>query len=144
MMYAVLFFLFSFIPFTTQAEIVDVTSVDHMMQEMKNTNKQVFFYFFSDACSPCNRLKADSDEWGHRLSDQVKMLRVNVYRFPEFLRTYPVKGVPSMMMVDAQGQEIVSKSGTQGVMHLMSTYEKFLQTPEEITLATFMEEVRKR
>ena len=86
---------------------------DHLMTESRNANKPVIIDFSADWCSPCREL--DAVTFHH--PDVVKqaerhftLIKVDVTKggnpvHERLLKQYKIKGVPTIVFVDAQGQE---------------------------------------
>lgn len=98
------------------------TDINQAMQEAKNTNKSIFVDFYADWCSYCQMMDDEaflSPEVKEKLTQNYVLLKVDVDENPDLSSKYQAYGLPTMLILDANGNEVKRISGYQSSEQLL-------------------------
>jgi thiol:disulfide interchange protein len=80
------------------------------------TGKPIFIDMYADWCGPCRMLAEDyftRDDYKEVLS-QCVLLKINIDNFPDIADEYGVQSIPTLILSDADGNEIDRITGVMG------------------------------
>lgn len=127
---------------SASAQILDIESIAQYEQEVKDSSKQVFVQFTASWCSPCRWVQSEENEWNNRLDERVKIVRVDIQKFPELSRRFNVVSVPHLNMVNARGETLLTKVGTKAIVDLLSKYENSIKDSESFCVQEFVSQAK--
>jgi len=78
--------------------------------EVLKADKTVLVDFWAEWCGPCKMMIPVLDEVASSMSDEVKILKVNVDKNPESPSKYGVRGIPTLMLFKS-GELVDTKVG---------------------------------
>lgn len=91
------------------------------------TGKPVFVDMYADWCGPCRMLADDyfsRDDYKEVLS-QCVLVKINIDNFQDLAAQYNVESIPTLLLLDSQGNELDRITGVMG------SPESFLPMIEE-------------
>jgi len=89
---------------------------DAAMSVAAETGKPVFIDMYADWCGPCRMLADDyftRDDYKQVLS-QCILLKINIDNYPEIADEFGVQSIPTLILSDADGNEIDRITGVMG------------------------------
>ncbi len=99
------------------------TDINQAMQEAKNTNKSIFVDFYADWCSYCREMDEvtyTDPQVKEKLTQNYVLLKVDVDENPELSSKYQAYGLPTMLILDSNGNEVTRISGFQSPEQLLT------------------------
>ena len=99
------------------------TDLNQAMQDAKNTDKKIFVDFYADWCSYCQEMDEvtyQDPQVKEKLTENYVLLKVNVDENPELSQKYQAYGLPTMIILDSNGNEIKRIIGYQSPEQLLS------------------------
>ncbi|BDZ66613.1 thioredoxin family protein [Methanobacterium ferruginis] len=99
------------------------TDLDQAMQEAKNTNKSVFVDFYADWCSYCEEMDEGTytdPQVQEKLTQNYVLVKVDVDNNPDLSSQYQAYSLPTMVILDANGNEINRIIGYQSPEQLIN------------------------
>jgi thioredoxin 1 len=90
------------------------TDINSALQEAQKTNKQVFIDFYADWCPYCKKLDENTypdPKVSAKLSQNYVLVKINTDQNPALASQYKVYGLPTMVILNSNGQEIKRISG---------------------------------
>lgn len=96
---------------------------NHAVQEAKNTNKKIFVYFYADWCAYCTQMDEvtyASSEVKEKLTQNYVLLKLDVDANPQLSQKYQAYSLPTIIILDSNGQEINRIIGYQSPEQLLN------------------------
>lgn len=96
-----------------KTEIVWLTNFDAALAQARSEGKLVVIDFFATWCGPCKMMDRNTFTDANvqkRVADFVP-LKIDVDRQPEIAQRYGIEGLPTTMVVDAEGKPVTSAVG---------------------------------
>ena len=91
--------------------------------EVINSGKTVLVDFFADWCGPCKLMGPILKELAGQVSDDVKIIKVDVDKNPHVANAYQVSGIPTLMIFK-NGEVKWRQSGVMPAHQLRSVLEQ--------------------
>ena len=98
-------------------------NLDQAIQEAKATNKTIFVDFYADWCTYCGEMDKNtftSPEVQEKLSHNYVLVKIDVDKNPEPSSKYQAYSLPTMLILDSNGNEIKRIVGYQSPEKLLS------------------------
>jgi thioredoxin 1 len=103
--------------------MVVATSKQTWENDVLKSNTPVLVDFWAEWCGPCRMVSPILEKLGETMSDQIKIVKLNVDENQELAMTYGIRSIPSLLIF-REGKEIGRTVGAA----TEQTYEKFVQT----------------
>ncbi len=90
------------------------TDINPALQEAQKTNKQVFIDFYADWCPYCKELDKNTfpdPKVSAILAQKYVLVKINTDQNPALASQYQVYGLPTMVILNSNGQEIKRITG---------------------------------
>lgn len=97
------------------------TDINQAMQKAKNTNKNIFVNFHADWCTYCHKMDDEvfsSTEIKEKLTKNYVLLKINVDQNPELSTQFQTYSLPTIIILDSNGNEIKRIIGYQSAEQL--------------------------
>lgn len=94
---------------TTTSSLQWGTDLDQAMQEAKNTDKNIFVDFYADWCSYCGEMDEvtyTDPQVVEKLTQNYVLVKINVDDNPDLSSQYQAYSLPTMVILDSDGNEI--------------------------------------
>jgi thiol:disulfide interchange protein DsbD len=98
-------------------------NLDQAIQEAKATNKTVFVDLYADWCTYCGEMDKNtftSPEVQEKLSQNYVLVKIDVDKNPGPSSKYQAYSLPTMLILDSEGNEIKRIVGYQSPEKLLS------------------------
>ena len=103
--------------------MVVATSKQTWENDVLKSNTPVLVDFWAEWCGPCRMVSPILEKLGETMSDQIKIVKLNVDENQELAMTYGIRSIPSLLIF-REGKEIGLTVGAA----TEQTYEKFVKT----------------
>lgn len=90
--------------------------LNQAMEEAKKSNKTIFIDFYADWCSYCREMDEEAftdPQVVEKLTQNYVLLKVDVDENPDLSSKYTAYSLPTMIVIDSNGQEIKRIIGYQ-------------------------------
>ncbi|MCE7697480.1 MAG: thioredoxin family protein [Methanobacterium paludis] len=107
----------------THVDITWHTDLNSSLQEAKNTNKPVFIDFYENGCTYCKQLDEQTlSDSGvkEKLSQGYVMVKINTDQNPDLASQYKIYELPTLVILNSNGQEIKRQEGYLTVDQLLN------------------------
>ncbi|HSW87215.1 MAG TPA: FAD-dependent oxidoreductase [Rhabdochlamydiaceae bacterium] len=106
--------------------VIEITSMDQFKNELRQ-GKPVLIDFYAKWCGPCRQISPLYSTWAENYSGKIKFLKVDVDSFPELASQYHVSSMPTMIILDKNGNLIDKKIGTKEITSYGNKLDKHYQ-----------------
>lgn len=99
------------------------TDLNSSIQEAKNTNKTVFIDFYEDGCTYCKQLDEQTlsdPDVKEKLSQNYVLVKINTDQNPDLASQYKIYELPTMVILNSNGQEVKRQGGYLTVDQLLN------------------------
>lgn len=99
------------------------TNFDSAISEAQNTNKQIFVVFSASWCPACQQLESETlvdEKVIPKLSQDYVPVKIDVDTNPELSSKYGVYSIPTLIIMNSNGDEIKRMEGYQSPDQLSS------------------------
>jgi thiol:disulfide interchange protein DsbD len=99
------------------------TDLDKAMQEAKDSNKSIFVDFYADWCDYCGEMDDGTftdPQIVEKLTQNYVLLKVDVDENPSLSSKYQAYSLPTMIIIDSNGNEIKRIIGYQSPERLLT------------------------
>jgi thioredoxin 1 len=103
--------------------MVVATSKQTWENDVLKSNTPVLVDFWAEWCGPCRMVSPILEKLGETMSDQIKIVKLNVDENQELAMTYGIRSIPSLLIF-REGKEIGRTVGAA----TEQTYERFVKT----------------
>jgi thioredoxin 1 len=103
--------------------MVVATSKQTWENDVLKSNTPVLVDFWAEWCGPCRMVSPILEKLGETMSDQIKIVKLNVDENQELAMNYGIRSIPSLLIF-REGKEIGRTIGAS----TEQTYEKFVKT----------------
>lgn len=97
------------------AAVIEITSKEHLTREIQSGVGAIFIDFYADYCGPCRMFGPTYESWAKEFNGRIKFLKVDAQKLPQLFDQYQVRGIPTMVILDAQGNVIRKVTGLQEI-----------------------------
>lgn len=122
-------FLFPFCIMASQSELVWITSPEKAFEISKASGKIVFADVFATWCPPCKKLEKETFIHSEfkKIAASFILLKVDVDKNKEFAKRYGVRGVPTMLFLNAKGEALHQIVGFRSAERLVPEMKNMLK-----------------
>jgi thioredoxin reductase (NADPH) len=103
--------------------IMEIQREEQFDEQLKSKNT-LLIDFYASWCGPCKRLAPILEEKAKKLSGKIKVLKVNVDRFPQLAQRYQIRSMPTMIMINSHGKVTAKKIGSEEILALVEELTK--------------------
>jgi len=93
------------------SKVIEITSMDQLKKEIESSKIPVFVDCYSSTCPPCRALSPIFDKYSMKQDGYAKFLKVNVSEVREIAEIYNIRGVPSLLIFEKDGNYVDKKLG---------------------------------
>ena len=114
---------------TMLVKFTNTDDIDAALAKAKKTNKAVFIDFYTTWCAPCRVMEESvfrDEDVANYLNDNCISIRVNAEKGkgPDRKLEYAVDAYPTMLVYNANGDEVARKQGSLGI----EAFKEFIKT----------------
>jgi len=103
------------------AGVQEIKTMQELQEILKNSLLPVLVDFYAPWCPPCQKLTPLLDTWARELQGKVVICKVNIEVGKELTATYKIRSMPSLLQINAQGNEVMRKVGPQEITKYINT-----------------------
>lgn len=82
------------------SKVKEVTTIEELNKELKNSKTPVYVDCYSDSCPPCKMLSPKYDTFSKELATKGKFLKVDLAKVSEITSTYEVMRIPTLLIFE--------------------------------------------
>lgn len=89
-------------------------NLDDALKQSQKENKNIFIYFGAEWCGYCKSLEKDTftnPQLAKKLNNEYICVKVDTDENPDLASKYNVKGLPTLMILDSEGNPIKTIPG---------------------------------
>lgn len=101
--------------------IIDIQSLEEFEKELKKSETPVIVDFYATWCVPCNKVAPILEETASRLGGKVKFLKVNVDKIHDLSKTYEIRSMPTVLLMDSKGSVLDRQVGLEPIFDLLDS-----------------------
>lgn len=83
--------------------------------------------FYSPHCNPCREFGPRFSQAAERYAGKARFLKVDVTQFPKLAESYGVYSLPTVMVFDPQGKQVVKASGLKDTQKALDKLDRFIK-----------------
>ena len=102
--------------------MVIATSKQTWENDVLKSDTPVLVDFWAEWCGPCRMVSPILEKLGETMSDEIKIVKLNVDENQEIAQNYEIRSIPSLLIF-REGKEIARTVGAA----TEQTYEKFVK-----------------
>lgn len=99
-----------------QGQVVEIKNMQQLQDLFKVSQLPILVDFYATWCSPCRYLSPYIDTWAKELEGKVVVCKVNVDLAKEVAQSYNIRSMPTVLHLNATGQEMARKVGPQEII----------------------------
>jgi thioredoxin 1 len=99
------------------------TDINSSLKEAQKSNKLVFIDFYTDWCSYCKELNKETftdQNVKEKFAQKYVIVKINGDTYPDLTSKYKVYGYPTLVILDANGNEIKRQEGFVSATELLN------------------------
>lgn len=93
-------------------------------QELINDEKPVLIDFYATWCGPCQAMAPVLENLKDEISDNARVVKIDVDKFPQIAGTYQVQSIPTLMIFK-KGELLWRHTGAAPKSELLNLLQKF-------------------
>ncbi len=103
----------------------EITSLKALRAYLTASQKPTVVYFYSERCPPCKVFRPTYSAWADQFQDKAHFLKLNTDNGRDCFNYYHIDGVPTVLILDANGKELHRASGLDQLPQIPSLIQKF-------------------
>lgn len=108
---------------TGPTEVKWFTDLNLATKEAQKTNKSIFAVFYANWCPACQELQSDilsNEEFKQKLAQKYVSVKIDTDSNPQLSSEYGIYGLPTILIIDSNGNEIARYAGYQSPDQLLT------------------------
>lgn len=106
----------------SQEEVIEVTSMDQLDQEINSSTLPLLVDFYSPYCGPCRKLAPIFEQTAGKYKGRIRFVKVNVSKVTSVSSAYNIYGIPTII-VFKNGKEVDRRTGGTQINPLMNNLD---------------------
>ena len=94
------------------------------LDEALSSGKAALAEFGSNSCIPCKKMKPILEQLATEYKDKIHILLIEVYDYKELTRQYEIMGIPTQIVFDKNGQEVMRHTGFWAKEDIISQFKR--------------------
>lgn len=100
--------------------IVEITSLEQLEEELKNSSIPILIDFYAKWCAPCKRIAPLLEERAKELQDVVKIFKVNIESARAIAEKYSISKMPTFLLIDQKKDQLTKRVGSEEALKLLN------------------------
>ena len=106
------------------SKVLEVSSLSELKEIVSKNKQLVLVDFYATWCGPCRYLGKFIDGWAQDLQGKAILCKVNVDVAGEIASRYQVRSMPTVVVINPEGQEIARKVGVEEIIRYVDRLKK--------------------
>jgi len=100
--------------------LIELHSAKELETLLDQKGQKTYVDVYSTYCPPCRTLAPEFEKWAKDNSDQARFVKVNSNEVREIPEKYSIRGVPTLLVFDENGNLVDRKVGIYEIRDFMS------------------------
>jgi thioredoxin reductase (NADPH) len=105
-------------------QVIEIASKEQFYRELSESTGPVFVDFYATYCGPCRTFSPIYDAWAKEHGGKIKFLKVNADSMRELFERYQIRGIPTLLIFDENGNIIRRSIGFKEISDVENQLEK--------------------
>lgn len=102
-------------------------SNDNILDVLKEMDKPVLIDMYADWCGPCRMIEPIVEEIAKEYDGKLEVLKVNVDENPQSAAYYSVRSIPTLIVVNENGQTHKMQTGAVSKNVIIGMFESLIK-----------------
>lgn len=111
--------------------VIEVASSLQFESELHNGSLPVVIDFYATWCQPCKQVGPVFESLAKKFTGKIKFIKVNIDTLGDISKTYNIRSVPTLLVIDKSGQIVDRRAGTDDIRNFSKELEKI----QDMTIA---------
>lgn len=128
---------------TDTGRVIELSTVDQFDGLVRDSHTPIFVDYYATWCGPCTTIAPLFSSSSQTLGGKVTFIKVNVDQFPQLGSRYNIGSLPTLLVIDRNGNVISKKTGVKPISRLLQDSSRALVNSPPHDVDTFLQNYAK-